>query len=334
VKKSLPRILFIGICLLYSISAWSLSAKTLGIVINTADPDSIRSGEYYRIARGIPAANLIKVRFKPGSDSMSSGEFSTLKAVVDANAPIGIQAYALAWTYPYRVGCMSITTAFAFGYDRAFCARGCKTTRVSPYYNSSTQTPWQTYHMRPAMLLAGKDWTQVRRLINRGLRADGSRPTGTAYLLDTLDKQRNVRASLYPAIQQHFGRDFRVEHIKANAITDRYDILFYFTGMRQVEGLDRIGFRPGAMADHLTSAGGVLDGRHQMSALRWLEAGATGSYGAVTEPCNFIRKFPNPALVMKWYLQGDTLIEAYWKSVAMPGQGVFSGEPLSRPVAG
>jgi uncharacterized protein (TIGR03790 family) len=68
-----------------------------------------------------------------------------------------------------------------------------------------------------------------------------------------------------------------------------------------------------------------------MSALRWLEAGATGSYGAVVEPCNLTQKFPNPALVAANYLNGDTLIEAYWKSVAMPGQGVFIGEPLATP---
>ncbi|MCP2937667.1 hypothetical protein NK983_33720, partial [Salmonella enterica subsp. enterica serovar Typhimurium] len=28
---------------------------------------------------------------------------------------------------------------------------------------------------------------------------------------------------------------------------------------------------------------------------------------------------------------GETLIEAYWKSVAWPGEGVFVGEPLARP---
>ena len=37
---------------------------------------------------------------------------------------------------------------------------------------------------------------------------------------------------------------------------------------------------------------------------------------------------------MAHYLQGETLIEAYWKSVAMPGQGIFIGEPLARPFAG
>jgi hypothetical protein len=68
--------------------------------------------------------------------------------------------------------------------------------------------------------------------------------------------------------------------------------------------------------------------------LRWLEAGATGSYGAVVEPCNFIAKFPNPAVAIYHYLRGNTLIEAYWKSVAMPGQGVFIGEPLAQPFRG
>jgi hypothetical protein len=34
---------------------------------------------------------------------------------------------------------------------------------------------------------------------------------------------------------------------------------------------------------------------------------------------------------MGHYLAGDTLIEAYWKSVAMPAQGLFIGEPLAAP---
>jgi hypothetical protein len=68
-----------------------------------------------------------------------------------------------------------------------------------------------------------------------------------------------------------------------------------------------------------------------MSALRWLEAGATGSYGTVVEPCNLLGKFPNPGVLMRHYLQGSTLIEAYWRSVQMPGEGIFIGEPLAAP---
>jgi uncharacterized protein (TIGR03790 family) len=68
-----------------------------------------------------------------------------------------------------------------------------------------------------------------------------------------------------------------------------------------------------------------------MSVLRWLEAGATASYGTVAEPCNFTTKFPQPALAIARYTRGETVLEAYWKSVAMPGQGVFVGEPLAAP---
>ena len=109
------------------------------------------------------------------------------------------------------------------------------------------------------------------------------------------------------------------------------DVLFYLTGKARVDGLDTLHFVPGAIADHLTSPGGMLTDSGQMSALRWLEAGATGSYGTVVEPCNLPQKFPDPAVVGDAYLRGDTLIEAYWQSVAMPGQGIFIGEPLAAP---
>jgi uncharacterized protein (TIGR03790 family) len=69
----------------------------------------------------------------------------------------------------------------------------------------------------------------------------------------------------------------------------------------------------------------------QMSSMRWLEAGATGSYGTVVEPCNIVQKFPNLPVVFNHYLQGETLIESYWKSMQMPGQGIFIGEPLAAP---
>ena len=71
-----------------------------------------------------------------------------------------------------------------------------------------------------------------------------------------------------------------------------------------------------------------------MSALRWLEAGATGSYGTVVEPCNLLGKFPNPGLVMEAYGTGRTLLEAYWLSVQQPGEGIFIGEPLAAPFDG
>lgn len=71
----------------------------------------------------------------------------------------------------------------------------------------------------------------------------------------------------------------------------------------------------------------------QMSSLRWLEAGATASYSTVVEPCSFPQKLPSPTVAMFHYTSGASAIEAYWKSVAWPGQGVFIGEPLAKPFA-
>ncbi|MDH5649559.1 MAG: TIGR03790 family protein [Gammaproteobacteria bacterium] len=184
------------------------------------------------------------------------------------------------------------------------------------------------------MALASTDFDQAKRLIDRGVASDNTSPEGTAFLVSTSDKHRNVRSVLYPFIYQQFQGLVNIEQINADYLEHKTDILFYFTGIKDVEKLDTLEFLPGAIADHLTSTGGVLDGRSQMSILRWLEAGATGSYGAVTEPCNFPAKFPNPAIAIASYASGETLIEAYWKSVLQPGQGIFVGEPLAKPFGG
>jgi uncharacterized protein (TIGR03790 family) len=312
----------------------ALAAEQLGVIVNDDDPDSVAIAAYYREKRGIPEANLIHVRFKPGRSALTREEFVNLKRRVDRTTPKQVQAYALTWTQPYRVDCMSITSAFAFGFDPAHCAQGCKPTRASPYFNSSVTRPFDVYRMRPTMSLAATSVEEAKRLIDRGVASDGKNPDGTAYLVSTTDKARNVRAAGYAPLRAQLQRVFAADIVEADALENRRDVMFYFTGLAQVPALETNTFLPGAIADHLTSVGGDLLGSSQMSSLRWLQAGATGSYGAVVEPCNFPMKFPVPSLVMAHYLQGETLIEAYWKSVQMPGQGVFIGEPLARPFAG
>lgn len=308
-----------------------LTASQLGVIVNEDDPDSVALAAYYQSKRGIPDANLIRVRFKPGRATLGREEFINLKRQIDRKTPKGVQAYALTWAQPYRVDCMSITSAFALGFDPAWCAEGCKATRASPYFNSGVTRPWDSYALRPTMSLAAASLAEAKQLVDRGVAADGSAPAGTAYLLSTSDKARNVRAVDFPMVKKVLGPALAVEIVESDALQNRTDVLFYFTGSTHVAALGSNRFLPGAVADHLTSAGGVLFGGGQMSILKWLEAGATGSYGAVVEPCNFPTKFPSPGLVMSHYLQGETLIEAYWKSVAMPGQGLFVGEPLARP---
>ncbi len=308
----------------------ALDAADLAVIVNDADPLSIRIARYYRARRRIPAANVVHVRLPPGP-ILASGQFARIKQEADARTPARVQAYALAWTEPDRVGCMSVTSAFAFGFDRRFCASGCSPTPVSPYFDSNSHQPYSDFHVRPAMLLAARDFAHAKALIDRGVAADDSSPFGTAYLLDTTDKQRDVRASTFVFASLFSGLRVQVRILNADVLRDRSDVLFYFTGLPRVADLGTLRFLPGAIADHLTSFGGELIDSPQMSSLAWLEAGATGSYGTVVEPCNFPAKFPSVPIVMRRYLAGETLIEAYWKSVAEPSQGVFIGEPLARP---
>jgi len=311
-----------------------LGASDLAVIVNDADPTSVRIAEYYKYRRRIPESNIIHVRFTPGSYTMSRIEFQSIKSLVDRATPRRVQAYALAWTQPYRVDCMSITTAFAAGFDESFCASTCKPTKPSSYFNSNSRRPYDDYGIRPAMMLAGRSFTEVKKLIDRGVASDHSFPRGTGYLVSTSDKARNVRAVFYPEIvERYMGSPFDIRLVKANFIQNRKNVLFYFTGIMRVPALNSIRFVPGAIADHLTSRGGVLLNGDQMNVLRWLEAGATASYGTVSEPCNFPDKFPQPGIVIDRYLRGESLIEAYWKSVAWPGQGLFVGEPLAAPFA-
>jgi len=305
----------------------------LAVIVNDDDPLSRRIADYYQERRGIPQANMIHVRFVPGNRVMSTKDFARIKAEVDRSTPPTVQAYALTWTLPYRVGCMSITSAFAFDFDKAYCAN-CLPTKASPYFNSPSLVPYRDFGMRPTIALAGIDFDHVKALIDRGIAADETHPAGTGYLVSTTDKNRNVRAVTYPDVVRSTRGWIQMEEIHGNFIKDRNDVLFYFTGLTNVLFLDTLKFVPGALADHLTSAGGNLTNRGQMSALRWLEAGATASYGTVVEPCNFPAKFPDPGTAIFWYLRGESLIEAYWKSVAWPGEGIFVGEPLAAPFAG
>lgn len=307
-----------------------ITANDLGLIINESDPLSVQIGEYYQQRRSIPAENVVRVRMSV-APVLSRLEFARVSKDVQTKLPSRVQVLALTWTQPYRVDCMSITSAFASGFDARRCAEGCQPTPFSAYFDSSSRTPYKDLGIRPTMMLGARTFEEARALIDRGVTADGTAPRGTAYLLDTSDSNRNKRASSFGFAQGMAGQGLNVQVVKADLVRNRTDVLFYFTGVMRVAELRSNKFLPGALADHLTSAGGVLSGTDQMTALEWLEAGATASYGTVIEPCNFPGKFPNIPIVMRHYLDGETAIESYWKSVLMPAQGLFIGEPLAAP---
>ena len=156
-----------------SLPSVGLRARDIAVVVNDADPASVEIGRYYAAKRGIAADRVVHVRFPAGQPVMGFADFMRVQAVLDAKVGADVQAFALAWTLPYRVECMSVTAAFALGFDpAAYCAEGCQTTQPSPYFNSASHAPFTDHRLRPAMLLAGSDVESAKRLIDRGLRSD------------------------------------------------------------------------------------------------------------------------------------------------------------------
>ncbi|MBK8265745.1 MAG: TIGR03790 family protein [Nannocystis sp.] len=314
-----------------------LAPEELAVLVNTEDPVSVEVAAYYLQARQIPPQNLLELSFPTGA-VLTPELFAPLKAQVDALGP-QIQGLALTWTQPYRVGCMSITTAFALGFDPKYCSQPCNPTAPSPYYNSESLAPFTDHQLRPAMSLAAAGLSDALALIDRGVAADDTFPTGDGYFLRTTDVPRSVRYPDFMATVAAWSQSGALDlTYNDNAdgqgqdyLSGKQGLLFYLTGLASVPEIQSNTFLPGAVADHLTSYGGQIPDSGQMSVVRWLEAGATASYGTVVEPCNYPTKFPAASVLLPHYFRGQTVIEAYWKSVAWPGEGIFVGEPLARP---
>jgi hypothetical protein len=333
----------------------AISAQALAVVIAQGDPLSEAIGRAYQRARGIPEAHMLRVAMPTHADVIDAAAFAPLKAHIDALLPGTVQAMLLTFTRPSRVQgpcTASITSALAMGYSPELCG-GCAATRATPYHDSDSTRPFQDFRIRPTMMLGATTLEQAEALIARGVAADGSRPRGSGWLVRTSDGARSVRHPDWLRLPSDWadlphdapgldgvedGHGLALNYVDASRdpaaqlVRQQSGLLFYFTGLERVADIATNQWLPGAVADHLTSAGGVLpDGASQMPATEWLAAGATASYGTVEEPCNHLSKFPKVSVLLDHYFRGATLIEAYWKSVASPGQGLFLGEPLARP---
>lgn len=336
--------LLILLCILVTKDVWStpaahapaqagpdLEARQVAVVVNDENANSVAVANYYRQARQIPEKNVVHVHIPDSPRKLSIAEFNALKQQIESHIGPEIQALVLVWTAPYAVECNSITAALTLGFDSEQCRNTCAPGKPSPYFDSSSRRPYTDLGIRISMLLPTDSIERSKSLINRGVLSNFRLQPASAYFLVTSDKERSSRARFFPPSGKIPRLQFRIKTLRMNDISGQKDIMIYQTGLSSVPKLDTLEFLPGALADHLTSNGGDLLGSQQMSSLRWLDAGATASYGTVSEPCNYWQKFPNPQVLLRHYLAGETAIEAYWKSLAWPAQGVVIGEPLAAP---
>lgn len=340
---------------------YSINENNLYVVVNQNDPTSIALGQYYIEKRKIPSSNLITVSLPVQKEITSSQAQNLAQATANATQA---KAFALAWTMPYRVGPnQSITSFVADGKiaDDLYPPNAlCVYTPKSSYYDSGTslvRTTPKLSSIKPAMLLASytsfkdgiaieptnlanstsqmEDYLSgIKQTIAKGIAADFKKPSGTAYYLKTSDNVRSIRASDQQYTVEKFKDYLSHQFLEKDNLGGKKDILIYQTGLAKLDPSENNTnvYLPGAIADTLTSYSGRLyDSNGQVSILSYLKAGATASYGTVREPCAIDSKFPQASILESHLLAGDTIIEAYNKSVMTPTEGLFIGEPLARP---
>jgi uncharacterized protein (TIGR03790 family) len=329
-----------------SVPRHAVQPSEIAVLINDNDSQSVAVAKYYQQKRGLPDQNMIHLKLYPRStvtDGVNLGGFAAMKAKVDASISPNIQALVLSWTQPFRISATnySITSAFTFGIDHNYInANSCGSMPANPLYDSTSIKPYKDLKIRPTMMLAGTSLANVEAMIDKAVLADRTLPTGDGWFVRTPDTARsNPRYGDFRTTVQAWNRPAALTMNYYDYYTDggswdlanTRNILFYETGIGSVHNLASNTYVPGAVADHLTSAGGDLINSGQMSILRWLEAGAAASYGTVTEPCAYAEKFPQASVLVKHYFLGNSVLEAYLKSVRWPTQGVFVGDPLARP---
>ena len=293
-----------------------LEPEELALLVNDQDPQAMAVAAYYLDKRQLPPGNVITLSFPP-ADTLSVAAFTALKAQIDAAAGPQIQAFAIAWTNPHKVECQSLVSALALGADKKFCStqgNPCSETAPSGLYDHATLAPFTDLGIRPAMHLAGVSADEVFKLIDRGVASDSTHPTGVGYFVRTTDEARSVRWPDQQFTQSSWDFDggLDLQYIDNSGgggldyLENKPDVLFYLTGLVDVPQIATNTYLPGAVADHLTSYGGQIPQSGQMSIVRWLEAGATGSFGTVVEPCNYQTKFPKVSVAVARYFQGAT----------------------------
>jgi len=187
-----------------------LTAIQLAVLVAEGDTVSEAIGQAYLRARGVPAANLIRLPVPAGRATLTPAEFATLKATLDAQLPATVQATLVTWSQPSRVVgtcAMGLTSALAFGYNAGYCGE-CRATTASAYYATSTRQPFTDLGIRPSMMLGANTLAEAETLINRGLAADGSwlatapnLSSGQAVLIRTTDASRSVRAGDFMSLR-------------------------------------------------------------------------------------------------------------------------------------
>ncbi len=347
------------------------------IIIDPSNAESLYIGNYYKTARGIPDRNVFymdpeAIDYLDFTDFHVDALVGTLTTraigdhidyvIIPPGSSYRISAPGLINDPCFTVGNFAIASTYTMAHIVDDILAGDESQRRNEYFTSGnsaiafdSNTSWrfglpnQTASARNYFIGCmlgytgerGNTLEEIIAMIDRSAAADGTRPGGAFYYVETTDVARSgPRDGLYPAAvaelqaiganAQHLGDG--VQNIVLPL--GHHDALGIMTGVASpdIVGADMT-ILPGAFCDHLTSWAGDFGNPSQTKMSEWITKGASGSCGTIEEPCNYPGKFPNPNVHI-FYAKGLSLGESVLRSLAfVPYQALMYGDPLTKPFA-
>jgi len=330
------------------------------VVVNTNSADSVELGDYYAAAHGIPSHHICSIGINTNRTSLFPSEFQSLvrtpitNHIAAENLDGQIDFIVLCQEIPTRINNRQGLSASLFYGSRYSGTSGCDpptSFTTNAYYRAEQAfrfgDAWNATNGFISFHLIASDLPVAKLITDRGVAAQSSFPPASINLYLYGDQLRGVREQLFANAQFAFTA---LPGLPASCLVPpRYELMSgetnligYHDGFANVQATNFCNLRtnttwlPGAYADHLTSAGGMItnlaNATGQSTILDWMDIGATASYGTVEEPCNYLEKFPTP-LMGFFYARGFTIGEAYSMAIKAPYQGLFAGDPLAAPFA-
>jgi uncharacterized protein (TIGR03790 family) len=318
------------------------------VVVNQNSTNSCELGNYFCERRQVPPQNVLRINWPGGNISWGSGDFQTnlltplLDMLASRQLTSQVDYVVLSMDIPFQTvydtnKVNSTTSALFYGLKDDGGPQWMDVT--NSYYESeqvfrqASPASAQGYAFLTTMLTAGS-LAQAELLVDQGVASDGTWPTQPVILCKTSDPTRNIRYHLFDnaIFNAQLLQHDTLLRTNSDSAWGETNLLGYETGLASFS-ISSNAFAPGAMADSLTSFGGVIFGPNsQTTALAFINAGASGSYGTVTEPSSGTQKFPDP---QDYFYQGRgfSLAESYYQSIYAPYEGLIVAEPLAAPFA-
>jgi uncharacterized protein (TIGR03790 family) len=352
--RFLKGLLLMGSAVLTAGTLWAGgSGLNVIVVVNQNSTNSLQLGNAYCEQRGVPPQNVFRMTgltTVPSIWSLTDFEAYLRDPLLAMLTDRGLTNQAvyvvLSMDIPYTVSdngsYNSTTSALFYGFKPDIGPLGtCSLPDASSNSYAFSEMPFSEATPNTAatnsflaMMLTDNTLGGAELILSRGVASDSTFPTQPVYLAKTSDPARNVRFVEFD--NAIFSSRVRGDNALVWTNTDSTSSTNLFglqTGLANLT-LPANAFVSGAMGDSLTSYAGIIFGNSsgQTTLLAFLEAGAAGSYGTITEPCNYTQKFPDPRNYF-YQCRGFCLAEAYYQSVQNPHQGLLVGEPLAAPFA-